>query len=395
MGSLALNFSQAFSGLGIKSNSNPSSALLIPPAIQGGLGDAASVSATAACLRQQGVARIDLLCGAEWHQLDQKLDHFVHPQDFFSKPSMLHKILAKAPIPAYGEVDFIGSHLNEAALSPMLRSRLDLVQLAAQQGRRTRLLGCGPLPDGDQELLGRLQKLPHSVEIYVRDAQVQQQWQTLLQRPVLLGADLAFLLEPLADHPLTQKARDWISQQRARGLHVLGLNVSRPQHNWRPWLLGLRQFMVRLMARNIAVVVMPLDFQDGQLDSLLLDEIGVSQGGAADSRAHMLPCISPGIVRAVSEEVDLMLCNAYQSALLAVAGATPVFCLEDDSELRALMAQLQLPAEAVLGSAQALMNEPQMVEEKFLDLLARKNSQRLHLRQRLPEVKARAQSLFH
>ena len=394
MGNLAMSFSQAFSGLRTSVQTDEASVLLLPPARPSSLGDAAEVSASAACLRSAGQNRLTLMCDSEWHQLDEKFDQFIASGKGKLKLPFISRWLSAGALYNHSLVSLIGGNLSGAVAPRLLCQRLSLLAEAAQAGVATRLISCGFYPQGkvaSEYLLQSLKNLPAATRIYARDSLSQLALGKLLGRRVYLAADAALLLPPRPEHPLADRALAWIAAQRSAGNHVLGLSIS--QLPGRAQLKNLREFIARVMQKNMALVLLPMAASDEEAQAELYQQLTGLLDAKARQRLYTLSGISPGIVRAVLEDLDLCICDEYQAGVLSLAAATPLLALGESADLRSLVQSFHLDAEEMLVRAA----NPQVseLELHLLDILAHKAQLRLHLQRQLLQQKPLAQRNFN
>ena len=395
MGNLAVSLGYALSNLNSKEDTQERTALIIPPAIPGSLGDAAMISASARVLRDAGAQKVDLMYGNTW-DLDEKVDKRIAAEKFFYQRSSLQQMLLVARLPKYSELYFIGADVIDGAYNPgSVCARLFLLSEAAKLGKKATVLGASYNTHPEARTKAALRELPASVTICARDPISKQRMEGALDRPIRQVADLAFLLRPRIDHPEAAKALDWITKRRAAGDLVIGLNANYLHAEKDPAIVGaLKLFVSRILREPISIMLIPHDTRSAMPDEKLL-KLATADVPATDSeRIYALPPLSPGVVRAVVPALDFLATGRMHTAILSLSGTTPTFCFAYQDKFEGLLQFFKLVDSGLLSTPKELAAEPELVAEKFIQLLPHRLELREQISQHLPAVLALAERNF-
>jgi polysaccharide pyruvyl transferase WcaK-like protein len=395
MGNLAVSVGYALSGLRAKGNVNKHAALIIPPAIPGSLGDAAMISASVRTLRNAGMAKIDLLYGNKW-ELDEQIDTHIAAERFFYKQSILQQMLLIARLPEYAEFYFIGADVIDGAYnSNSVCARLSLLAEAAKLGKKATLLGASYNMHPEAQTKSALRNLPESVTICARDPVSKLRMEKALDRPIRQVADLAFLLQPRADHPATLNAKNWIAIRRAAGDQIIGLNANYLHAEKDPEIISaLNVFVKRVLRQSISIVLIPHDTRSLVPDEKLLQLVVNDIPERDRERIYALPPVSPGVVRAVATELDFLVTGRMHTAILALSGTTPTFCFAYQDKFEGLLQFFNLVDAGLLSSPKELSAYPEAIADKFLQLLPEQTNMRAKINEHLPNVISLAEKNF-
>lgn len=395
MGNLAVSLGYALSNFNAKEEARDCSALIIPPAIPGSLGDAAMISASTRYLRDAGLEKVDLLYGDTW-ELDESIDKRIAAERFFYKQSMLQHMLLIARLPAYSELYFIGADVIDGAYNPdSVCARLSLLSEAARLGKKATLLGASYNKHPEARTKAALRALPESVTICARDPVSKLRMEEALERPIRQVADLAFLLRPRTDHPVAVKAISWINSRRKTGDLVIGLNANYLHAEKDPKIIpALKRFVKAIMAQPISIVLIPHDTRSKLPDEKLLELATADLSPSERERVYALPPLSPGVVRAVAPSLDFLATGRMHTAILALSGTTPTFCFAYQDKFEGLLQHVNLVDADLLSSPKELAEQPEAVAEKFLQLLPMQQTLRERIAMALPSVIALAQKNF-
>jgi polysaccharide pyruvyl transferase WcaK-like protein len=395
MGNLAVSFGYALSNLRAKEGTSERSALIIPPAVPGSLGDAAMISASTRSLRDAGMKKVDLLYGNQW-ELDEHIDKRIAAERFFYKQSTLQQMLLIARLPEYEEFYFIGADVIDGAYNPnSVCARLSLLAEAAKLGKKATLLGASYNMHPEAKTKNALRNLPDSVTICARDPVSKLRMEEALDRPIRQVADLAFLLQPRAEHSATLSAKNWIKSRHAAGDQVIGLNANYLHAEKDPEIIrALKLFVKSILRHSISIVLIPHDTRSQMPDEKLL-QLAIADVAEKDrERIYALPPVSPGVVRAVVTELDFLVTGRMHTAILALSGTTPTFCFAYQDKFEGLLQHFNLVDAGLLSSPKELSGHPEAVADKFLQLLPEQAVMRAKISEYLPSVIALAKQNF-
>lgn len=396
MGSLSVSIGRALSGLRSGLMENERRVLIIPPAVPGSLGDAAMISASAHSLRNLGAAKVDLLYGKTW-DLDEKVDGQLSGERFFYKESRLQQALLVSALPRYSECYFIGADVIDGAYNPTsVSARISLLAEAATLGKKATLLGASYNKKPEETTRKALSELPDSVTICARDPVSRERMEDALNRPIRQVADLAFLLKPRLDDPLVKEAKNWIAARRLAGDQVIGLNANYLHAQKDPLIIGALKILVEQLLRyELSIMLIPHDTRSEMPDEKLLEEAVAWIPPKDRARIFMLPPRSPGIVRAVMPELDMLATGRMHTAILSMSGGTPAFCFAYQDKFEGLLQFFKLENSELLSTPTELSASPEYVAQKIMNRLKEKNLFVENIQSHLPEVLALSAKNFH
>lgn len=207
------------------------SALFLPPAAPGSLGDEAMLVAGMKSLANQGVKQLGIIgfnSLEEWKHLDLVTDN-INMRDYFIGNSMSWKDQFRfvRMVSRYDYFYCLGADMMDGFYSDSstLR-RITLVALAARTGANAAILGFSFNEQPTPASVKYLSELPASVRLCCRDPISHKRLTHYLKRSVDLVADVAFLLEPAKDSKLAAGVSKWTRDQQAAGQTVIGVNAN-------------------------------------------------------------------------------------------------------------------------------------------------------------------------
>jgi len=395
MGSFSISVGRALSGFRANGMEKERRVLIIPPAVPGSLGDAAMISASSYFLRTQGAAKVDLLYGKTW-DLDEKIDSRISGERFFYKNSNMQQALLVSLLPRYSECYFIGADVIDGAYNPKsVSARISLLAEAASLGKKATLLGASYNKTPEETTKKALSELPASVTICARDPVSRKRMEEALNRPVRQVADLAFLLKPRLDDPIVHQAKSWIASRRKAGDQVIGLNANYLHAQKDPQILGALNILVeRLLRYNLSIMLIPHDTRSEMPDKKLLEEATAFVPARDRERIYMLPPESPGIVRAVVPELDMLATGRMHTAILSLSGGTPAFCFAYQDKFEGLLQFFDLEKSELLSTPTELSAVPEIVAEKIVAKLDEKKLFEEKIKYHIADVLALSESNF-
>jgi len=395
MGKLAVSFGHALGKLLARNADAGEAALLIPPAIPGSLGDAAMLSVSARLLREHGIPTVDLLYGKQW-PLDERVDRRIRAERFFYRQSPVQQSLLVARLHRYAQCHLIGADVIDGAYNPRsVNARLFLLAEAARMGKAATLLGASYNRQPEETTRQALRALPASVAICARDPVSRDRMECALDRPIRQVADLAFLLNPCADHPEAQRALHWIESRRRAGDRVIGLNANYLHAEKNPQIpAALERLVTGLLGQSLSILLLPHDTRSARPDRKLLEEATAAVAPEDRQRLHMLPPTSPGVVRAVAPALELIVTGRMHAAILGLSAATPPFCFAYQDKFEGLFRLFDLEDADLLATPASLARRPDAVVARIVARLKDLDALRRRISENLPAVIALSKANF-
>lgn len=204
-------------------------ALLFTAAGVGSLGDEAMITAAGHEFRRRGVAHLTLVSygpGAPWPAIepfDDVLDFDRrYARDFWSTCEEWLDACVEATHVMILGADVMDGHYNP---NECVR-RCVYARIAAGAGLWTTIAGFSFNDHPHRWCVASLKALPPAVHVVARDPLSRQRLEAAIGRPVIGGADLAFLLAPTTASPLLETWRPWFAAERAAGRLLVGVNAN-------------------------------------------------------------------------------------------------------------------------------------------------------------------------
>lgn len=377
-------------------NIAPRRALIIPPATPGSLGDAAMISASAVSLRGKGASGVDLLYGKEW-DLDERIDGQIAGESLFYGGSLIQYVSLVAQLKHYNHVCLIGADVIDGKYNPpSVRGRLAILAEVAKQGKKATLLGASYNKNPEKTTRNALKNLPASVVICARDPVSKKRMEEALERDIRQVADLAFLLPARAYHPVAVRALSWIDSRHAAGDQVVAVNANYLQAEENPSMVdALAKLMEGLLAQPISVLLVPHDTRSARPDQVILAEAAAKVTTSDNAkRIHMVEPQSPGAIKAILAQTDLLVTGRMHAAILGMGAGTPAFSFAYQDKFEGLYSFFGLENADLLYAPESFVANPDEVLAKVLGHLKDTPSLKSQIKEKLPHVIQLAQDNF-
>lgn len=334
-------------------------ALIVPPADEGSLGDAAMLNAARATLKTYGIQEVDLLLKPGWQAL-KAFDRQIDASHYFYGGWQRKYLPIRASLGRYSHAYFVGADVVDGVYNPeSVRRRLGVLGDVATLGGEASILGCSFSETPDPDCVEALRRLPRSVRIKARDPISRRRMEATLDRPIELVADLAFLLRPDLEASGAAEALAWIDRRRGAGDRVVGLNANYLIDAKHPGFSEkLGPLMARLLAKNVSILLVPHDTRTDRSDRHILEEARATVGAGFEDRVRMLEPSDPGMIKAVLGALDLVVTGRMHVAILTMGAGRPALSFGYQGKFEGLY--------QLLGLAGAgLLLPPSMLVERF------------------------------
>ncbi|MDY7014338.1 MAG: polysaccharide pyruvyl transferase family protein, partial [Cyanobacteriota bacterium] len=318
----------------------PSSALILPPAAPGSLGDEAMVVASTNYLNQQGITQVSLVAFNSRHQYPVAVLEAIEMRDYFLYKSW-YKFIFKViffgyKMSRYERFYCLGADLMDGHYSDYATfKRVKLVEFAEKIGIESTILGFSFNATPTVLAQQVFQKLSSRVRLCTRDPISLERLKNVLDRPIQLVADAAFLLSSDDDSEKVLQVSHWIKEQRENSRIVVGINLNsllldRIENKNSELLIQayVRNF-VKLFSRcdNLSYLIIPHDLRriKGKLNDKAL-ATKMLQGFPAEIQPYCLkipfPCRAAEI-KAMVGQLDLVLSSRMHLAIACLGKAVP------------------------------------------------------------------------
>lgn len=386
-----------------------SSVLILPPAPPGSLGDEALVTATVEYFKEQGAKRVGIVTYEpvrQWTNMSLTTEniglrhHFLYGR-LHSQEALLH--FARA-VSSYERFYCIGADVMDGYYSEDdTLQRVKFVSMAKAMGIETAILSFSFNDKPKPNVIEALSDLPLDVRLCTRDPISHERLIYHLKRPVVLVADLAFLLNPDMDSEVLSSISQWSGKQRANSRIAVGINanyklIDELEVQTLDHLIQLYvDTLIELYSRNeqLSFALIPHDFRnfgENNSDIVLAEEI--LNVLPSEIRTHCIkvptPCSSAEI-KAVCGNIDIVLSGRMHLAIACLGQGTPAACITYQGKFEGLYKHFELEG-MTIEPEQAL--QPGNLVEFFMPLIDKREDIRKHIQSKLPEVTKLAKANF-
>lgn len=381
------------------------SALILPSATPGSLGDDAMMTSSINMLRQKGFSKIGVF------DLDRDC-----PFSFSRKPDETLDISGfslewKYP-EAYGffnklrDYDYflvIGADVLDGHYSDHISYRhVMLAYWAEKSGLKTTLLGFSFNDNPGERALRALRRLGKNVRICARDPVSYERLTRHLGHPPIQTADIAFLLNP--EEPVDGMLKRWIDKTKTQGAQLYGINAIMTSKFFTDKSLesenAYLNFYIALVQAIAAqqpearFIFIPHDYRPN----------GIGEGPLLERLLGLLPAMlqdrvlllknpyNVAEIKWLAGQLDFIVSSRMHLAIAAIGQGTPVFCFEYQGKFQGLFELIGMPE--LLSSMDAALTDPQALIESVLQHIDRSASIRERLQQKTPELLSLAEKNF-
>ncbi|WP_043642781.1 polysaccharide pyruvyl transferase family protein [Caenispirillum salinarum] len=356
---LVNNVWQAVAGRRKESRSAPSAALVVAPSVSGSVGDAALIVGTTEALRAAGYQRVDILTP----ETEDDWPVSVTPDHTLCLPGLLMRggrgaLMRMAfAMRDYEALYVIGADIIDGIYSHQRAlARIRLMQLAAQGGLQTVLVGASISEAPKSACMRALGQLPGSVRINARDPLSAQRMVPWLGRMPSIAPDAAFLIPPPVEREAPEAEAAWLARMEHAGLQPVVVNVNGGQAYKKPALAeAMGRVIDGLLARRCAVMLLPHDSRkpgDEEICRHLAEQRGASV------RAYQGP-MDPLSIRSVLALVPIVITGRMHVAILGLTtGAVPIAVVYQ-GKFEGLFQLFDLPVEDLCRQPDAVIADPE------------------------------------
>jgi len=317
------------------------SALVLPPADSGNLGDEAMLTAVVGYLRGIGIARIGLIShGPSQRQrfANSELD-IIDMEPYFISHSRKHIVGFLWKVGReYDQFYCLGADMMDGFYSDVYTNLLiDLTSWAAQTGAKTTILGFSFNANPALSSETALRNLPSTVRLCARDQLSANRLNERLGRSIELVSDVAFLLSPTHDTCESQQVLEWIHVQHSRKHVVLGINANTlhvPASSGEGEFEGLVDAYVDVASelaakiQGLSLVFLPHDSRGNRSDVLIARSIHERLPEQLRNNSLVIPeSLSAEEVKSVCGTLDFVLSGRMHVAIASLGQGTPVACI--------------------------------------------------------------------
>ncbi len=387
----------------------PNSAIILPPAAPGSLGDEAMVLATADYLKQQGIENISLIDHLKKKTHPVEVIENINLSNFLSYQSwykfIISFIYAGWKINQYERLYCLGADMIDGYYSNYVTLRkVKIVEIASILGLSTGILGFSYNRQPTNISKQLLSALPPKVLLGARDKISYQRLIDSISHSVNLVADVAFLLKPAEQSQTLDNVLGWINNQKSQNRIVLGINIH-------PLLLKKLEGitandLVQVLAETItklhqdnqqlSFILLPHDIRTvaGINDDILSKKVMESLPSEVASFCFKIPfpCLAREI-KAIVKHIDCVLTGRMHLGIACLGQGTPIACITYQGKFEGLYQHFNLAPLFIEPKKLFVPNQNDLVELVH-QLIAKRQSLHEKIISKLDEVKELSQANF-
>jgi polysaccharide pyruvyl transferase WcaK-like protein len=294
-------------------------------------------------------------------------------------------------------VVYLATDTLDGSYSPhIVNAWLGFVEHAGRAGAKIGVLNFSFSEHPDPGVRDRLRAMSGAY-FSVRDEVSLARFAQSTGQTAVLGADIAFLLEPGITSPNAARAADWARDQRRQGRIVVGVNAGGPTieqmrgKGVSAYVEVLRRWLAADTAR--AVLLTPHDFRPSPIgDVEAMDAIASALRDGCDDRVEVLsPPFSAWDVKGLCANLDGVLTGRMHLAIAALGMGTPPLSVAYRGKFEGLMRHLGLDGGLIAPEAFLDCGHTVTALEAFTRDLPNRRAQIIP---RLPGMRALAQRQF-
>lgn len=268
-----------------------------------------------------------------------------------------------------------------------VQERVELLVRAVEAGTPASIVGMSLNVAPAEAAARALREVPHAVRVCARDPRSAARARALLDVPVALTADPAFLLEPVATG--LERILPWVARQRSAGRRVVGVNGNALLARLRPGdpsdaaddLAGVMAQLARRQAEP-SFVVIPHDLRLDADDVAVAHRTLAALPESLAARTIVAEGLRAAQVKALCARLDVVVSCRMHLAIAAIGAGTPAVCMEYQDKVGGLYDHFGLSG---LTFTVEDLRSPGRVAERVLAALAA-SGLRYRIRAALPRV---------
>ncbi|NET03117.1 MAG: hypothetical protein F6K61_21765 [Sphaerospermopsis sp. SIO1G1] len=385
----------------------PSSALILPPASPGSLGDEAMVVGLGNYLQQKGITNVSLVAFNINEKYPIETYEYLDMRDFFIYQkwySFLGKFIKFGYwVSRYERFYCLGADLMDGYYSDYATfKRVKMVEMAAKLNLTSAILGFSYNRQPTQVSIKVLKDLPSKVKLYARDILSYQRLKMEIPSgSVNLVTDLAFLLSPVEKSEKVDKSLQWIEKQKIQGRNILGININNllisklPDQSADTLIQAFVDGIIQISAKDnfLSFIFLPHDFRNiqGNLsDDKLADKIIEKLPHHIQSICFKIPFpCEAAEVKATVKHIDYALSSRMHLAIACLGQSTPVACISYQDKFAGLYQHFDLEPLIISPPELFTENTTKLVDLVF-NLIEKQHQYKEQIINKLPEIKEKS-----
>ena len=370
--------------------------VVLAPSLEGSGGDQAMLDVLLRRIRREWDAEVVLLSYHGWERYDAFRQRYgirvEYLSSFILRPFRFGALMKRTAFFTFVGADIVDG--GYGALKALLR--LAVVRCFAAAGAKSAIISFSFSGEPARAMVSALRAMPEKIRLCVRDPVSADRVESIVGRPVVRSADLAFLLAP--DRTGTDAEKTWIEAQKATGRVVVGVCVNAlfvKDHAADAYSV----LVDKLLAENesLAVLIIPHDFRKNSEDlnaaKSLFDSIDTRFGERIFILDHYK---SAGQLKTVAGLTDTIVSGRMHFAIAGLGQGVPAFCIRYQGKFEGIFALFGL-ADYVgrmsvdVSDVTADPGRTAILVSRFLDTRAQT---RAELLKKLPDIRALSENNF-
>lgn len=306
---------------------------------------------------------------------------------------------ARRAVRQAGSLFVIGADMLDGAYRPGASlALLDIADVAARAGIPSTITGFSYNQTPNRSCVEKLRSIAERVRLCVRDPKSYERVIERVGDNAIYVADVAFMLPADPNSSDAKAMIEWISERRAQGDFLLGLNLN-PLLSTHFGMASFRELVALALEavkrfserigpeQRVSIVGIPHDRRQKPSDHQLLMELE-RQLPLSTKNLEMktLPeTASAGAVKAVCGHLNLLLTGRMHAAIAALGQGTPVMPIDNQGKVRGLLDHFRIPELAV---SRDLLNQPHELADRLEEAAGREMDLRQTIAERWPIVRA-------
>ena len=387
----------------------PSSAIILPPAAPGSLGDEAMVLASIDYLRQQGIKNISLIDHTKNQTHPVDVIENINLRNFFLYQSwykfILSFVYAGWKINQYERLYCLGADMIDGYYSNFVTlKRVKIVEIASILGLLTGILGFSYNRQPTNISKHLLSALPRNVRLSARDKISYERLIDSISHSVNLVADVAFLLKPAEQSKTLDKVLEWVNTQKSQNKIVLGINIHSLLFNKLEGIIAndLVQVLVNTLTilhrdnQQLSFIFLPHDSRivSGVNDDILSTRVieNLPLDLASSCFKIPFPCFAREI-KAIVKHIDCVLTGRMHLGIACLGQGTPIACITYQGKFEGLYQYFNLEPLFIEPKELFVPNQNYLVDLVH-KLIAKRQSLREQIIRELDNVKKLSEANF-
>lgn len=354
-------------------NMKKRTAIILPPASPGSLGDEALLKATINILKQKAFVKIAVIAYQYPSELDSygKIDGVINMSKYFKKIYLQDNEIKKI-LRGYDNFFCLGADVLDGYYSEKHSLwRIGLIRMANEVGLKTTVLGFSFSEHPKSGPVKEMRNLPENIVLCSRDPVAYEMIYRSLKRKIRRTADIAFLLPP-EKTAMTDKIQQWINEAHSKGRLVMMIN---PRYKILSKYAGADlekiistyvDLIKGLFSENngLSLLFISHDFRElkGDITDYNLSKMIIKQlpFEIKQNCKNLRPPFKAAEVYTICSFVDFILTGRMHLAIASLSMKTPVVCFTYKNKVEGLFKHFKL--EELLIQPIEFMNVNRMIK---------------------------------